>query len=161
MRIKDREIQYMAEIMEILKRGSVCTVGFQDTPCPYLIPMNYGALLEEGKPALYFHGAPEGTKLELLKRDPHVSYTVFTGDRIHLDQETACRSSSSFESVCGSGTAVLLEGEEKRKGLAVLMNHLGRGEGARFNEDSFPEKEVERIAVWKIITETVTGKRHE
>ena len=29
MRRKDREIQDMAEIMEILKRGSVCTVGFQ------------------------------------------------------------------------------------------------------------------------------------
>ena len=27
MRRKDREIQDMAEIMEILKRGSVCTVG--------------------------------------------------------------------------------------------------------------------------------------
>ena len=81
---------------------------------------------------------------------------------IHLDQETALPFFLQLLKVsCGSGTAVLLEGEEKRKGLAVLMNHLGRGEGARFNEDSFPEKEVERIAVWKIITETVTGKRHE
>ena len=79
MRRKDREIQDMAEIMEILKRGSVCTVGFQDTAVSfYLIPMNYGALLEEGKPALYFHGAAGGDEVRAFKAgSPCVLYGVY------------------------------------------------------------------------------------
>ena len=46
MRRSDREITDMDRIMEIVRRQSVCCVAFQDTPCPYLIPMNYGAALD-------------------------------------------------------------------------------------------------------------------
>ena len=42
MRRSDSEITDMDRIMEIVRRQSVCCVAFQDTPCPYLIPMNYG-----------------------------------------------------------------------------------------------------------------------
>lgn len=161
MRRKDREITDMTEIMEILKRASVCTVGFQDEPSPYLIPMNYGVQLENGMPVLYFHGAGEGTKLELLKKNPHVSYTVFGGDKIRLNQETACRSTARFESVCGTGKAVILKPEEKKAGLCVLMNHAGQKEGISFREDAFPDEAIQALTVWKIVTERVTGKRHE
>ena len=57
MRRSDREITDMDRIMEIVRRQSVCCVAFQDTPCPYLIPMNYGEALENGRLTLYFHGA--------------------------------------------------------------------------------------------------------
>ena len=42
MRRSDREITDMDRIMEIVRRQGVCCVAFQNTPCPYLIPMNYG-----------------------------------------------------------------------------------------------------------------------
>ena len=43
MRRKDRELKDMADIVSIAKRETVCTVAFHDEPCPYLIPLNYGA----------------------------------------------------------------------------------------------------------------------
>ena len=55
MRRSDREITDMDRIMEIVRRQGVCCVAFQNTPCPYLIPMNYGAALENGRLTLYFH----------------------------------------------------------------------------------------------------------
>ena len=70
MRRKDRELTDMTEIFEIVKRENVCTVAFCDEPFPYLIPLNYGARMEEGKLVLYFHGASQGTKLEQIKRIP-------------------------------------------------------------------------------------------
>ena len=66
MRRSDREITDMDRIMEIVRRQGVCCVAFQNTPCPYLIPMNYGAALENGWLTLYFHGAAVGTKLDRL-----------------------------------------------------------------------------------------------
>ncbi len=161
MRRKDRELTDMTEIFEIVKRENVCTVAFCDEPFPYLIPLNYGARMEEGKLVLYFHGASQGTKLEQIKKNPHVSFSIFGGHKIKLVKEPACESSTSFESVCGSGTAEIIEEPEaKRKGLAVIMNHSGAPEGISYDETCFPDRAVEVTAVWKITAETVTGKRH-
>ena len=64
MRRKDRELKDMADIVSIAKRETVCTVAFHDESCPYLIPLNYGAEVEEGKLVLYFHAAKEGWTME-------------------------------------------------------------------------------------------------
>jgi len=161
MRRKDREITDMNRIMEILKNEDVCCVAFQDEPFPYLIPMNYGAQMEDGKLVLYFHGAAAGTKLEMIKKNPNVSFTVFGNNRITVDMEAACKSTTSFDSVCGSGRAVIVPEEEKRKGLAVLMNHMSRTDNKAFDETSFPDGAVSGTAVWKIVVENVVGKHHD
>ena len=159
MRRKDRELTDMAEIFEIVKRETVCTVAFYDEPFPYLIPLNYGARVEEGKLVLYFHGAARGTKFELLKKNPRVSFSIFGRNKIKLVREYACKSSTSFESVCGSGK-IIGEPEKKREGLAVIMNHIGAPEGVSYDEADFSEQETQAVTVWKITADTVTGKRH-
>ncbi len=161
MRRKDRELTDMAEIFEIVKRETVCTVAFCDEPFPYLVPLNYGARMEDGKLVLYFHGAAQGTKLELLKKNPHVSFSIYGGNKMKLVKEHACKSSTSFESVCGSGNAKIIgEPEKKREGLAVIMNHIGAPEGISYDKAAFSEQETQAVAVWKITVDTVTGKRH-
>ena len=132
MRRKDRELKDMADIVSIAKRETVCTVAFHDEPCPYLIPLNYGAEVEDGKLILYFHGAKEGTKLDRIRENPNVSYCIYGANVLTINYDTACKSTTSFESICGNGT-----------------------------ENSFAEPMVNAVTVWKIITETVTGKRHE
>lgn len=161
MRRKDRELTDMAEIFEIVKRETVCTVAFYDEPFPYLIPLNYGARVEEGKLVLYFHGAARGTKFELLKKNPRVSFSIFGRNKIKLVREYACKSSTSFESVCGSGNVKIIgEPEKKREGLAVIMNHIGAPGGVSYDEADFSEQETQAVTVWKITADTVTGKRH-
>ena len=159
MRRSDREITDMDRIMEIVRRQSVCCVAFQDTPCPYLIPMNYGAAV--------------GTKLDRLNADPHVSFTIVGGSQVSLNFEEACRSTAGFDSVCGTGTAELVPAEEKRKGLAVIMNHaaeceaLAAGDGREdqkalpFSENSFSDQAVEAVTVWRIAAASITGKHHD
>lgn len=173
MRRSDREITDMDRIMEIVRRQSVCCVAFQDAPCPYLIPMNYGADLENGRLVLYFHGAAAGTKLDRLKADPHVSFTIVGGSRVLLNLGEACKSTAGFDSVCGTGAAEIVPEEEKRKGLAVLMNHaaecesLAAGNGAAgretppFSETSFSDQAVDAVTVWRIKAAAVTGKHHD
>ena len=160
MRRKDRELKDMADIVSIAKRETVCTVAFHDEPCPYLIPLNYGAEVEDGKLILYFHGAKEGTKLDRIRENPNVSYCIYGANVLTINYDTACKSTTSFESICGHGTACLVEDTaEKKKALAVLMNQVSPKKA--FDENSFAEPMVNAVTVWKIITETVTGKRHE
>ena len=173
MRRSDREITDMDRIMEIVRRQSVCCVAFQDTPCPYLIPMNYGAVLENGKLVLYFHGAAVGTKLDRLKADPHVSFTIVGGSRVSPNADEACKSTAGFDSVCGTGTAKIVPENEKRRGLAVLMNHAaecGRlteenggpeREAPYFSESSFSDQAADAVIVWRITAAAVTGKHHD
>lgn len=161
MRRKDREIRDMEEIMKVIKQESICCVAFHDEPCPYLIPLNYGARMEDGMPVLYFHGAKEGTKLDLIRKNPRVSYTIYGDYDLRLYKDEPCRSSAGFVSVCGSGHAELVGEEELRKGLSILMNHMGGETCGDFREDSFPEAACASVQVWKIVTDTVTGKRHE
>ena len=138
MRRSDRELKDMADIVAIAKRETVCTVAFHDESCPYLIPLNYGAEVEEGKLVLYFHGAKEGTKID----------------------DAACKSTTSFESICGNGTAYFVEDlTSKKKALASLMNQMSQKKA--FDENSFAEAMVNAVTVWKIVTENITGKRHE
>ena len=79
MRRSDRELKDMADIVAIAKRETVCTVAFHDESCPYLIPLNYGAEVEEGKLVLYFHGAKEGTKIDKIRERILRFHIVFTG----------------------------------------------------------------------------------
>ena len=78
MRRSDRELKDMADIVAIAKRETVCTVAFHDESCPYLIPLNYGAEVEEGKLVLYFHGAKEGRRSIRSERILRF-HIVFTG----------------------------------------------------------------------------------
>jgi len=47
----------------------------------------------------------------------------------------------------------------KKKALASLMNQMSQKKA--FEENSFAEAMVNAVTVWKIVTENVTGKRHE
>ncbi|MCI8453542.1 MAG: pyridoxamine 5'-phosphate oxidase family protein [Lachnospiraceae bacterium] len=161
MRRKDRELASMDEIMNIVYRENVCCVAFHDEPCPYVVPMNYGAKLEMGRLVLYFHGASEGTKLDLLRKNPYASFTIVSGAKTKLAAKPACKSSEQFESVCGSGRAEIVSSEEKRQGLLALMNHMGREAGIVYGTDAFSESAVEAVTVWKLTAEQVVGKRHE
>ena len=65
-----------------------------------------------------------------------------------------------FESICGNGTAYFVEDlTSKKKALASLMNQMSQKKA--FEENSFAEAMVNAVTVWKIVTENVTGKRHE
>lgn len=161
MRRKDREMQNMEEILEVIKKENVCCVAFQDEPCPYLIPLNYGARMENGKLVLYFHGAAEGTKLDRIRKNPNVSYTVYGGYELRFFEDPPCKSSAGFVSVCGSGRAEFVEPEKAGEALAVLMNHIGGPGKKTFHPEDFPAEACRNIQVWRIVTETVTGKHHE
>ena len=76
MRRKDREVADLEGQLAILEQCPVCRVGINDpaSGVPYLVPLNFGMAAGPQSLTLYFHCAPVGTKLDLLRADPNVSF---------------------------------------------------------------------------------------
>ena len=149
MRKKEREITDPAEIEKIIKQTRVCRVGLVDGDEPYVVPVCFG--YENN--AFYFHCAPEGRKLELIKRNNKVCVEIDADVEI-TTAEKPCGWSTRYRSVIGVGRAYILEDEaEKTHGLTVLMRQFGEtGTNLEFET-------TDRAAVVRIDIETMTGKK--
>ena len=150
---KDREITGLAEIMEILSRCQVCRLGMCQKGMPYVVPLNFGVEREGERLVLYFHGAREGKKLDIIRENPQVC-VEFDGEHRLLEGETACAHSFAYESVIGFGKAEILEShEEKAQGLAAILRSLT---GKEF---TFTPEQTQSVAVLRMALEEVAGKR--
>ena len=75
MRKKEREVTDLDEIIEIMQGCDVCRLGLNDEDgYPYVVPLNFGLQRQAGSIRLYFHGATEGHKLDLIRRDEMRAY---------------------------------------------------------------------------------------
>ena len=54
MRRSDREIKDFDEIIEVINKCDVCRLAINDGDYPYIVPMNFGLNIEDGKVVLYF-----------------------------------------------------------------------------------------------------------
>ena len=72
MRRRDREVTDEKEIQEILDEGKVLHIGMHDGDGIYILPMNYGYVIEDGRLIFYLHGSLEGKKWDLLRKNGNV-----------------------------------------------------------------------------------------
>ena len=73
---REREITDLQEILGILDRAKIVHVGMIDGDMPYVVPMNYGYTMEDGKLTIYLHGAKWGRKLDVMRANPKVFFTL-------------------------------------------------------------------------------------
>ena len=57
---REREVTDIGEIIKILDNAKVLHLGMVDGDEPYVVPMNYGYTLEDGKLTIWLHGAKRG-----------------------------------------------------------------------------------------------------
>ena len=150
---KDREITDLDRIQEIISRSEVCRLAFFDEGYPYILPMNFGFERVEDTFVLYFHTALRGKKLELLKANNHVSFEMDGAHKLYGQEDVACSYGMEFESVVGSGTAELVEGEEKIHGLSLLMKQYVKDKEFVIND-----KMAATVAIIKLSVHQITGK---
>ena len=86
----------------------MCRLGLSDEDGIYMVPMNYGYREQDGKLILYFHGAKEGKKVEMIRKDPRAGFEMDCGHGLQ-EGEKACQYSYYFASVIGTGKAQILE----------------------------------------------------
>ena len=149
MRRADREIRDRKAIEDILERATVCRLGLCHRGVPYVVPLSFG--YEDDR--LYFHSAPEGRKIEIIKENHNVCFEVDVDQQI-IESDTACSWTVRYRSVIGFGKAQLLEDlAEKRKALDVILAHYSD------KAHEYSEGALEKVAVIRVNIETMTGKQ--
>ena len=122
-----------AQIRGILDTARVLRVGIAVDNVPYIIPMNYGYTLEEGKLTLYLHSAVKGDKLELLGKNPDICFELDCDYR-PFEGVLPCQYGLGYSAVSGRGRAVIVEDVgEKMEAMSVLMK-TQTGKDFVFNE---------------------------
>jgi nitroimidazol reductase NimA-like FMN-containing flavoprotein (pyridoxamine 5'-phosphate oxidase superfamily) len=148
MRRSDKQITDPAEIEALLRSAELCHLSMVNDGKPYVVPMNFGY----ANGALYFHSAPEGRKIDVLRKNPKVCFSVI-GKYDLKTGEKACSWTAKYSSVIGTGKASILEDRvEKEKGLAILMKQYSE------DEYDFSDEKLDGVVVIKVEIETLTGK---
>ena len=149
---REREVTDPVRIREILDKSMVVHVAMVDGDEPYVVPMNYGYTMEDGKLTVYLHGALWGRKLDIIRVNPKVFFSLEC-DVVPFDGDIACRYGTTYASVMGSGIAeIVTDVEEKKKGLSVLMKtQTGK-------DFTFEDKMVSIVSVIKIDVAEYTAK---
>ena len=164
MRRKDREVTSFGEMLRIVGACDVCRLGLQDEGVPYIVPLNFGHEVREGKLILYLHGAPQGKKVDLIRRNEgKVSFEMDTDHRL-VEGDIPCAYSYLYQSVIGYGQIDFPEDpDEKRHGLGlILKQYTGSGAGASGmpHEAAMQEEVVARTCVMRLTVHEWTCKRH-
>ena len=104
------------EVENILKTSPNGTLAlYGENGYPYSVPVNF--VYSDGK--IYFHGAAEGYKLDCMKKDPHVSFSVIGKDDIAKENFTTL-----FSGVIAFGTIRVIDTMEEK--IPVLEAMVGK-----------------------------------
>ena len=153
MRRKDREVTDREAIRAILDKAKVLHLAMIDGARPYVVPMNYGYALADGRLTLYLHGAKEGRKLDVLQQNDRVAFVLETDVSPVSGGDIPCKYGEAYASVMGEGTAVLLDDPvQKIEALQILMKtQTGR-------EFAFTPAMAESVAVIRVNVDSFTAK---
>ena len=141
---RELQITDLHEIRNILDTASALYLGLCANNEPYVVPMNYGYTMEEGKLTLYLHSAVKGKKLDMIRSNPNVFFALDCG-RTPFEGKVACQYGLSYSSVMGRGTACIVDDvEEKKQAMSILMKTQTK------KDFTFEDRLVSIVAVIRI-----------
>lgn len=152
MRRSDREVTDFEDIIAIIRECDVCRLALNNGQYPYILPLNFGLSVVDNRIELYFHGAREGTKYELMEKDNCVSFEMDCAHKL-VTREEKGSCTMEYKSVIGRGHIERVPEEEKYNALRILMKQYHQ------EEFSFNKAVMPQTRVFKLVVEQVTGKR--
>lgn len=153
MRRREREIHDCSRFRQILERCDVMRLGILDDKAPYVVPLNFGYVIEGETVQLFFHSAAQGRKVSLLEAHPYVCFEMDYQRQIVKD-DMPCKWTAEYESLIGYGIVVRLrDTEQQTQAMDAIMRKNGF-EG----KPVYPPGVFEHMALYKLCAETITGK---
>jgi nitroimidazol reductase NimA-like FMN-containing flavoprotein (pyridoxamine 5'-phosphate oxidase superfamily) len=135
----------------VIAACDTCFLGMADTDgTPYVLPMNFAYL--DG--VVYMHSAQEGSKIDIIERNPNVCITFCSVDKIVCQNpDIACSYSMHAISVTGWGKVVYEnDPDSKINVLNIFMRHYT---GKTFN---YAAPAVKNVKIWRVALEKITCK---
>ena len=143
---REREVTDINEIIKILDNAKVLHLGMVDGDEPYVVPMNYGYTLENGKLTLWLHGARRGRKLDVMRANPKVFFEMEYGI-VPFEGEIACKYGIAYSSIMGRGTAEIIEDIEVKKAALSFLMKTQTGKDFEFEDKMAAVVSIIRIDV--------------
>ena len=149
---RELQITDQQQILAILDTAKVLRLGLAVDNEPYIVPMNYGYIMEDGKLTLYLHSGLKGKKLDMIRMNPRV-FIELDCDLTPFESEKPCQYGLSYSSIMARGEAHIVEDvEEKMAAMTALMKtQTGR-------DFSFNERLVSMVAVIRVDVSEFTAK---
>ena len=130
---RERQVTDPEQILHILDTGKVVHLGLSVNDEPYVVPMNYGYTMEEGKLTLYLHSAVRGKKLDMIRANSKVFFEIDC-DRMPFEGRVPCQYGMVYSSIMGRGTATLVEDVEAKKQAMTILMKTQTGKDFSFND---------------------------
>lgn len=143
---RERQITDIDEIIKILDNSKVLHLGMVDGDEPYVVPMNYGYTLEDGKLTLWLHGARQGRKIDVMRANPKVFFEMECNLQ-PFEGEVACKYGLSYSSLMGRGIAEIIEDVETKKNALSFLMKTQTGKDFEFEDKMASVVGVIRIDV--------------
>ena len=133
----------------IIGKALVCRLAMVDGDQPYVVPLCFGYRNN----TLYFHSAPEGRKLDILKKNNRVCFE-FDIDSNPEAAEKPCAWAMHYKSVIGFGRATFIEDtQSKRAALNIIFKQYAQA------VQPYPEAALKETMIIKVKIEQMTGKK--
>lgn len=148
MRRHDRQTdsQFALNVLKDCEYATLSTINEDITP--YGVPIS--PVLLDG--AVYFHGAPLGTKMENIAARPRVCLSCVGKTRLVPEHFT-----TEYESAVITGKAqIVTDDEERLRALRAICEKYAPSHLHRFEEVA--AKSLEGTCICKISVEEITGK---
>jgi nitroimidazol reductase NimA-like FMN-containing flavoprotein (pyridoxamine 5'-phosphate oxidase superfamily) len=151
MRRSDKEITDKKVIEDIILRSNVCKLAMCEQNMPYIVPLCFGFKSN----TLYFHSAPKGKKIEILKKNSNVCFAFEISTQV-VKSAKACKWGMKYRSVIGFGTASFItDNDLKRQAFDILMNQYA--DGSFVYEDALLQSAI----IIKVEIHSMTGKQSD
>ena len=130
---REFEVKDPGVIRDILDGSKFLHLGLVDDGMPYVVPMNYGYKMEDGKLTLYLHSAVKGYKLDVIAKNPTCCFEMDWGVE-PFEGKIPCQYGITYYSLMGRGKAVLVEDVKEKEAAMTLLMKAQTGKDFEFNE---------------------------
>jgi len=152
LRRKDAEVKGKKAIESIIKRATVCRIALSQNNLPYIVPVAFGYKDD----CLYFHSAPEGKKIDIIKQNNDVCFEMDVDCEFVKKSEQPCNWTMKYQSVIGFGKAFFVDiPEGKKAALNVIVDHYSDTP----QEYTYPENVISNTAVIRVEIDSMTAKK--
>lgn len=147
MRRKDREVKDLDVIKQIMDECDIIRIGLYDEDAyPYIVPLNFGYVMDGEQICFYIHGAMAGRKYELMKKNGVCSFEMDCGHQMELLTKTK-DVTMRYKCIMGKAEIEFLESDEKQKGIDVLMKRDERTRDFEYKKQNLDHTAVMKLTV--------------
>ena len=160
MRQKKLECSDQEKIQSFLENEKTGFLGLVDGPMPYVIPLNFVWL----NGAIYFHGASEGGKVDIIAENAKACFTV-SANQGTLTDPVPAKTDTAYMSVMIFGEAELVADlDEAVRAMQYMLDKYVPGYYdkalSRSHVDKYRSSLGSRTAVYKIKAAELSAKEN-